>query len=209
MRSKRPYAKVHAASPMHSTAMEGNVGWQGIPGARHIPPAADPAFRFFFDIVAEWRLAGVEFTEELTATALQVARHKAEKAAQARADREVREARVAELAASPPPPGTFGDAEGGVVYYARRGSYVKIGTTTKLRDRMQNLMPDEVLAVEPGSYTLEGQLHRAFADLRLNSSCEYFRLTDKLREHIATVLERCGPPPANLRQFKDYENTAM
>lgn len=208
MRPRRGHVDVHAARPVHSMAMEGNVGWQGIPGYEHIPPTSDPAFQFFLEVVVEWRTADVEFNADLTAAAVQVARLRAQKAAKERADRAVREARAAELAVIPPP-GAFGDAKGGVVYYARRGNWVKIGTTTNLRARMQDVMPDEVMAVEPGSYRLERELHYAFADIRLDSSCEYFRLTDKLRDHIATVLERCGPPPANLRQFNDYENTAM
>jgi hypothetical protein len=53
------------------------------------------------------------------------------------------------------------------VYYARRGSLIKIGTTTQLRPRMLKLRIEELLAVEPGYYDLERQRHAQFAEFQI------------------------------------------
>lgn len=199
--------QVCASKPYTSEAMKGNTGWHGIPGARHIPASDDPIFPHFTFVVTEWRSAGIEMTDELMAAALALATMQVERRRQQLEAEARKEERYAALAANPPRPGAFGDAPDGVVYYIRRGDYVKIGTTTRLRNRMRDLMPDEVLAVEPGSYSLEGALHAQFAASRLRPSCEYFRLTDDLRAHIDSVIKRCGEPPAGLSQFKDFEAT--
>ena len=167
----------------------GNSGWRGVPGARHIPAVNDPSFKHFTQIVAEWKTADIELTEPLMAAAAQLAKARA-----AKVDHEA--ARLADLK-----PGAFGDAKTGVIYYIRRGKYVKIGTTTRLRSRMRDLMPDEVLAVEPGSYALEGALHARFSSIRFASWCEYFALTPELQEHIDGVLAKHGPAPSGLCQF--------
>ena len=54
-----------------------------------------------------------------------------------------------------------------VVYYARRGSLVKIGTTTALRPRLLDLRIEELLAVEPGYYDLEKQRQAQFAAFQI------------------------------------------
>lgn len=41
-----------------------------------------------------------------------------------------------------------------VVYYVRIGDKIKIGTTTSFKYRMVSLMPDEILATEPGHVEL-------------------------------------------------------
>lgn len=185
------------------------TSWTGIPGARHVPASSDPVFPHFTSIILDWAQAEIEMTDELMAAAVKLATVKVQRARDRAAAAERQEARYAAAAAAePPPPGTYGDAPDGVVYYARRGEYVKIGTTTKLRNRMRDLMPDEVLAVEPGSYKLEGELHKRFASSRLHPSCEYFSLNDELQAHIRQVLERAGPPPAGLTQFKDLRPKA-
>ncbi|MBA2951602.1 GIY-YIG nuclease family protein [Streptomyces himalayensis] len=190
--------------PYVPKSMKPRSSWVGIPGARHIPAADDPVFPHFTTIVADWTQAGVEMTDELMAVAVQLAATQVARAKE-RAAAEARQGeRYAALADAAPPPGTYGDAPDGVVYYIRRGRYVKIGTTTQLRNRMRDLLPDEVLAVEPGSYKLEGELHQRFAGLRLHPSCEYFLLDNELQAHIDQVLERVGPPPSGLSQFKDF-----
>ncbi|WP_394436266.1 GIY-YIG nuclease family protein [Streptomyces sp. SGAir0957] len=181
-----------------------NEGWSGIPGARHIPKVGDPALLPFMSVVREWRSAGIEMTEELMVAAVQLAHRKLEedrrKAAAIRAAREREAATRAALEALKP--GSFGDAPGAVVYYIRRGEYVKIGTTTNLRNRMRDLMPDEVLAIEPGSYELEATLHAEFGKIRVSLSMEYFHLTDELKAHIDAVVAEHGPPPPDLPQFQ-------
>lgn len=165
-----------------------------------MPPPGSPALLAFMQISVEWQKAGIEMTDELMAAAVKLAEAQLAETrkanARVNAQREATAERLAVLE-----PGAFGDAEDGVVYYIRRGKYVKIGTTTKLRNRMRELMPDEVLAVEPGSYALEGALHARFATIRFASWCEYFALTPELQEHIDSVLAKHGPPPSGLCQF--------
>lgn len=68
------------------------------------------------------------------------------------------------------------------VYYVQIGDRVKIGVTGNLKLRMGGLMPDEVLAVEPGDQKLETMRHRQFAHLRIRG--ERFRPGDDLMSHI-------------------------
>ena len=69
-----------------------------------------------------------------------------------------------------------------VVYYMRVGNRVKIGYSTNLASRIASVMPEEVLAVEPGGRMLEGVRHRQFADLRVTR--EWFRHEGALVAHI-------------------------
>ncbi|MYS34914.1 T5orf172 domain-containing protein [Streptomyces sp. KhCrAH-43] len=86
----------------------------------------------------------------------------------------------------------------GVVYYIRRGAMVKIGTTVDLYRRMSALLPEEVLAVERGSHAKEADLHRLFRSLRVPGQREWFYAGRELQAHIEEVLDRNGPPPADL-----------
>jgi NUMOD3 motif len=54
-----------------------------------------------------------------------------------------------------------------LVYYARRDDLIKIGTTTRIRERVSH-QGVELLAVEPGSYELETERHEQFAEYRLS-----------------------------------------
>lgn len=201
VKPSRDHARV--VKPFTPDGLSSNRGWHGVPGAKYMPKAGDPALLPFISVVREWQRAGIQMTEELMAAALRLAHARLEedrrKVAAIYAAREREAAAQAVLDALKP--GTFGDAPGGVVYYIRRGKYVKIGTTTNLKQRMRDLMPDEVLAVEPGSYDLESTLHAQFAQIRLSPSMEYFELTEKLQAHIAAVIEEHGPPPPGLSQF--------
>lgn len=197
----RDHARV--VKPFTPSGLSSNKGWHGVPGARHMPRPGDPALLPFISVVRDWQRAGIEMTEELMAAALKLAHQRLEedrrKAAAIYAARDREAATQAALDALKP--GSFGDAPGGVVYYIRRGKYVKIGTTTNLRQRMRDLMPDEVLAVEPGSYDLEGTLHAQFAKIRFSPAMEYFELTEELQKHIDAVVEKHGPPPPGLPHF--------
>ena len=67
-----------------------------------------------------------------------------------------------------------------VVYFARMGEYVKIGTSTNLRKRMSSLyIPmEDVLAVVPGGKEVEDAYHERFAAswVKDDSRKEHFRL---------------------------------
>lgn len=54
----------------------------------------------------------------------------------------------------------------GIVYYLLRGSLIKIGTTIRPKKRFDTLMPDAVLATEPGDRELESARHTQFASHR-------------------------------------------
>lgn len=202
VKPSRDHARV--VKPFTPEGLSSNRGWHGVPGAKYIPKVGDPALLPFMSIVREWQRAGIEMTEDLMAAALKLAHTRLEEdrreVAEIYAAREREAAAQAKLDALKP--GSFGDAAGAVVYYIRLGKYVKIGTTTKLKQRMRDLMPDEVLAVEPGSYDLESTLHAQFADIRFSPSLEYFELTDKLGDHIDAVVAKHGPPPPGLPQFE-------
>lgn len=200
---KPPRMHSRVPKPFTPEGLSSNIGWHGTPGARHIPAVGDPLLPPFISVVSEWRAAGIEMTDELMAAALKLARLNLDKArrkvAQINAARE-REAET-QAALDALKPGTFGEAPNGVVYYIRRGRYVKIGTTTNLRARLRDLMPDEVLAVEPGSYLLESQLHAQFANIRYRPDREYFELTPELQAHIDAIVGKHGSPPPDLPQF--------
>lgn len=84
-------------------------------------------------------------------------------------------------------------AESGIVYYIRFSDRVKIGFTTSLRSRLLALPVDEVLAAEPGTYDLETERHRQFAQ-DLAAGREWFNLSDALRAHVTSVREKHGDP---------------
>lgn len=168
-----------------------------MPGAKLIPPVGDPRLVPFIFITKTWVSAGIEMTEELVEAALKLAQVQVDKGREeVRRTNQKRQQEAERIAALKPD--AYGDAEHPVVYYVRRGKYVKIGTTTNLRQRMRDLMPDEVLAIEPGGRVLEARLHEHFARIRFSRDREYFKLTDELQEHIDAVVAKHGPPPPDL-----------
>lgn len=80
-----------------------------------------------------------------------------------------------------------------VVYYAKIGQYVKIGTTINMKRRMAGLAMDAVLATEPGGVELESQRHREFAEFRAIRR-EYFWPQPRLLDHIEAVRRDHGDP---------------
>lgn len=80
-----------------------------------------------------------------------------------------------------------GNREPSLVYYARIGDYIKIGYSTRLRNRLNSLRVDELLAVEPGAFDLEQQRHREFGADRMDLRRENFRPSDALLAHIAAL----------------------
>lgn len=84
------------------------------------------------------------------------------------------------------------------VYYIRIGDVIKIGTTGDFRGRMASLVPDEVLAVEPGDMTVERERQRQFVHLRVKG--ERFRPEPDLLAHIQQVRELHGDPLMITRQ---------
>lgn len=83
----------------------------------------------------------------------------------------------------------------GIVYYILRSELIKIGTTTQPMRRFASLMPDAVLAIEPGDVQLEKIRHEQFTDMRdPNVGNEYFHPRAPLIEHIRALREEHGVP---------------
>ena len=83
-------------------------------------------------------------------------------------------------------------AIGSIVYYIRRGPVIKIGWTGGAWARFLDLLPDEILAFEPGGVKEETYRHRQFAHLRCRN--EYFQPAPELMEHIRLTREAHGDP---------------
>lgn len=80
-----------------------------------------------------------------------------------------------------------------IVYYIRRGHLIKIGTTRQPRSRMRDLLPDEIVAWEPGDFDTERSRHRQFAHIRIRGS-ELFQHSENLTEHMKQLREQHGEP---------------
>lgn len=80
----------------------------------------------------------------------------------------------------------------GWVYFMRRERLIKIGTTTNLQRRAQQVGA-VILARIPGGYTEEAQLHARFANLRQHG--EWFEPGDELLALINRIRADEGRPP--------------
>lgn len=138
-------------------------------------------------------LAEVEITDEIAEAAVKLGKLHYRQAMEKRAAEErSREEKIARA-------GSFRklleDHPEGIVYYVRRGDAIKIGTTVNYTQRMRDLMPDEILAVEPGSYSVEHERHQQFqryAYFPVRS--EYFCPSQELKEHILRLRSEHGVP---------------
>jgi hypothetical protein len=79
-----------------------------------------------------------------------------------------------------------------VVYYIRIRDLIKIGYTTNMEARMNDLLADEVLATEPGGEPLERMRHAQFKHLKVRG--ERFRPEAELLSHVAMIREHNGEP---------------
>jgi hypothetical protein len=72
-----------------------------------------------------------------------------------------------------------------LVYFIRLGAYMKIGTSVDVRARIGalSLADGNLLAVVPGSYDVEREMHQRFA--RLRSFKEWFYFQDELKTYVA------------------------
>lgn len=87
-----------------------------------------------------------------------------------------------------------------VVYYVLVHDQIKIGTTGQgVNLRLADLPPSrQILAIEPGSKTLEGRRHDQFSHLRIARNREWFRPAPDLWRHIGALRERYGDPSENV-----------
>lgn len=142
----------------------------------------DPAYRRITQTLLTFSASGIELSRQAVEMAIKVGRY------QHRIDEELDESTR----------GLKPDQEGGVVYYVRRGSMIKIGTTINMQKRMTAVLPDEILATEPGSYSLEAQRHREFRKIRVQGQAEWFHAAPALQEHIRTIRALYGEPDPTL-----------
>lgn len=133
----------------------------------------DPAFRRIADALQAMANASVELDEDAIGIAIKIGRQRyAEELAKRHHAAERRS----------------------IVYYIRRGEFIKIGTTVNPVSRLGSLMPDEILAYEPGDVQREQARHRQFRTSRVARKGEYFRRTEELAAHIAALREQHGDP---------------
>ena len=78
----------------------------------------------------------------------------------------------------------------GFVYLIRNQDIYKIGITQNLDQRMSQLKPDEIIAVQETQNfeQLEKDLHQRYSDVRIPQS-EYFRLTEFQLENCIKTLQ--------------------
>ncbi|RRQ81548.1 GIY-YIG nuclease family protein [Streptomyces griseofuscus] len=133
----------------------------------------DPAFQRVADVLQDMASADVELTEDVVGIAVKMGRHKH---AEEQAKRRNTPARMS------------------IVYYIRRGDLIKIGTTTNPASRLRSLMPDVILAFEPGDVELETIRHQQFRASRVARKSEYFHQTEGLAAHIAAIRQQHGDP---------------
>lgn len=138
----------------------------------------DPAYRQIMQTLMTFSVSGIELSQQVVGMAIKVGRYRH------RIDQELDDSTH----------GVKPDQDGGVVYYVRRGSMVKIGTTINMQKRMTAILPDEILATEPGSYSLESRRHRQFRKLRVSGQVEWFHAGPLLQEHVALTRALHGEP---------------
>jgi hypothetical protein len=94
-----------------------------------------------------------------------------------------------------------GYAPSSMVYYINLfGAAVKIGYSANVPHRRRQLRvePWDVMAVEPGGYTLESRRHQQFKEARC-SNYEHFNRTPELLAHIEHLRKTVGKPDEVLR----------
>lgn len=163
-------------------------------------PESDPARISILGVFREYELAGVEVTEETAQAAVKLGRLRRRQADEERAQQESeREERERDGIRK-----LLADQTEGVVYYVRRGNAIKIGTTTSFVNRMRDLLPDEILAIEPGSYSVENARHQQFKGYAyFDRRSEYFRPGEQLVAHIAALREKHGVPDQSIVKLTD------
>lgn len=139
---------------------------------------SDPAFLSIVGVLHEMRNAGVDLDESTVKAAVAMGRARHRPALQ----RTVVPTDAADEA-----------DDQSIVYYVRRADLVKIGTTTRPHMRFAALLPDEILAWEPGARPTERARHYQFDAWRLGGS-EYFRINDALTRHVQQVRRLHGDP---------------
>jgi hypothetical protein len=144
----------------------------------------DPAWPSVAAVLREMADAGVEIDEAVAKIAAKVGAHRHRLAMVN--PRDTRSGRPAYHQM------TLTGTSDSLVYYIRRGDLIKIGTTTEPAIRFRALLPDEILAFEPGGDELETARHLQFGHLWHRG--EYFRIAPELLEHARQIRHLHGDP---------------
>lgn len=87
----------------------------------------------------------------------------------------------------------------GWVYYVAVGERIKVGFATDVNKRLRAYPPEStLLAVHPGTPTLEKDMHNKLAVWRV-AGREWYSRSDEVLAHIDRVLAEFGPPPAKFQ----------
>lgn len=175
---------MYEGNPRHVWTDDGAARRQGGDPAAELSvllDRTDPAYRWITQTLLIFSASGIQLSRQAVEMAIKVGQYQRRVEHEDSADR-----------------GTKADQEDGVVYYVRRGSMIKIGTTVNMHKRMQAILPDEVLATEPGSYSLEAQRHREFLDVRVHGQTEWFHASPALQTHVHTLIALYGHPDPTL-----------
>jgi hypothetical protein len=140
----------------------------------------DPSWPHTAAVLREMKDAGVEIGETALAIAAKIGAHRFAITAP------MRRRRPAHHQA------TLTGTSDSIVYYISRGELIKIGTTADPVMRFGDLMPDKILAFEPGDDEQENLRHRQFDHLRCRG--EHFRRAPELMEHIRQIRRLHGDP---------------
>jgi hypothetical protein len=98
------------------------------------------------------------------------------------------------------------------VYYIRRGDLIKIGASANIRVRLSAQAYDELLAVEPGYFSLEKRRHRQFAEHKEplgRGQHEWFKPGETLLGHIAAMRALHELPDLSTRYCPRLGTTAQ
>jgi hypothetical protein len=142
---------------------------------------SDPAWPATAAALREMTLAGVELDAATVTAAVKIGRRRWETTEKEALAWAAKHERIG-LAVS----------SASIVYYVRRGSLIKIGTTVDPAKRFSTLLPDEILAFEPGSYPEEAARHRQFRHLRCRG--EHFTMAAELLDRIREIRALYGDP---------------
>jgi hypothetical protein len=98
----------------------------------------------------------------------------------------------------------------GWIYYLKVDQRIKIGYSVDVKRRMRSYPPHaRLLAVHPGTKTLEREMHNQFRNL-LAAGREWFHPADELIAHIDRVVHDFGEPEArHIYRFREGNQTQV
>lgn len=186
--------------PQHDQKREGDLGYG--PWSKYLKyfDRNDPARYAILKQFRLMELSGVTITPETAEAAVRLGRFDQAEHDEQREQEQKQWAR--ELEERRQAAARLPNSPEGIVYYIRRGKFIKIGTTTRPRQRFAALMPDEILAVEPGSYTVEAERHAQFVACQV-AKREYFHPEPELIAHIRSLREEHGVPEQTFSAVSD------